>query len=73
MFTAFLVPIREVVFPKSSFNLKFAKVYFCEISEDKESNNYVMKYSMTTTLSNYVTTSIFMEDSEESFEKWKNS
>ena len=76
-FTSFLVPSDKGLFPKSYFHLKSAKVYFREISKDKESNVYVMKYvyssSMTTTLSNYVTTSIFMEDSKESFKKQRNS
>ena len=63
-FTSFQVPSHEGLFPKSYFHLKSAKVYFREISQDKESNVYVMKYvyssSLTTTLSNHVTTSIYI-------------
>ena len=76
-FTVYLVSSsKSQRFIPQKFHLKSAKVYFRKTSQDEESNVYVIKYvyssSMTRTLLNHVTTSIYMEGSEESFKKWRN-
>ena len=83
MFTSFLVPSHEGLFPKSYFRLKSAKVYFREISQAKESGVKCLCDEICILLFhdnnpfelcyNKPPTSIYMEYSEESFKKWRNS